>query len=87
MTHVLGKHIQDLALVEADLEQSSCQRKTGGEKTHRRLLIRYAEFILEILTKGHRKFTRTYGIQPAICPTSRYVGDSTLIRNVVQREP
>jgi hypothetical protein len=87
MTRTLGKHIQDLALVEADLEQSSCQRKTGGEKTHRRLLIRHAELILEILTVGHSKFTWTIGILPAIGPTSRYVGDSTLIRNVIYREP
>ena len=65
----------------------SMTKKTGGEKTHRRLLIRYAELILEILTIGKGYFTWTYGILPAICPAGRYVRDSALIRNVIQREP
>jgi hypothetical protein len=52
----------------------SMTKKTGGEKTHRRLHIRYAEFILEILTVSKKEFTWAYGINPAICPTGRFVG-------------
>jgi hypothetical protein len=61
-------------------------KKTGGEKTHRRLLDLYAELSLEIITIPHDELTRTYGVQPAICPAGRFVGESSLICNVIQRK-
>ena len=61
-------------------------KKTGGEKSHRRFLVLYAELILEIIPVSHNELTRTYGIQPAICPAGRFVGDSSLICNVIQRK-
>ena len=61
-------------------------KKTGGEKTHRRLPIRYTELILEILSVSQSERTWACGINPAICPTGRFVGDTTVIRNISHRK-